>query len=228
MAMVIPHPSFKPATRTQESLLAPIESRVLHWFAAHMPTAVNSDHLTALGGLAMVAVGGCFWAARFTPYALFGVVVALVLNWFGDSLDGTLARYRNQQRPRYGFYVDHVIDAIGTLCLFAGLALGGLMSPVIAAAVIIAFYLLSIEAYLATYTLANFRLSHFKFGPTELRVLLAVGALTAISRRLVHLGSHQYLLFDVGGVVASIGMLFIFLIAAVRNTIRLYREEPLP
>ena len=228
MAMVISQPAFKSATRTQESLLAPLESPALRWLAAHMPRAVNSDHLTILGGLAMVAVGASFWAARWSPYALLGVVVALILNWFGDSLDGTLARYRNQQRPRYGFYVDHVIDAIGTFCLFGGLALGGLMSPIIAAAVVIAFYLLSIEAYLATYTVANFRLSHFKFGPTELRVLLALGAITAISRPLVHLGSHQYLLFDVGGVVASIGMLFIFLLAATRNTVRLYREEPIP
>lgn len=228
MAMVIPNPSFKPATRTQESLLAPLESRALRWLAARIPRAVNSDHLTILGGLAMVAVGACFWAAHWNPYALIGVVAALTLNWFGDSLDGTLARYRNQQRPRYGFYVDHVIDAIGTFCLFGGLALGGLMSPIIAAAVVIAFYLLSIEAYLTTYTVSNFRLSQFKFGPTELRVLLAVGALTAISRPLVHLLGRQYLLFDVGGVVASAGMLFVFAVAAVRNTIRLYREEPLP
>src|SRR4051794_17759442 len=228
MSMVIPHPAFKPASRTQESLLAPLESQALRWLAAHMPKAVNSDHLTLLGGLAMVAVGGCFWAAHWTPYALLGVVLALVVNWFGDSLDGTLARYRNQQRPRYGFYVDHIIDAIGTLCLFGGLALGGLMSPIVAAAVVIAFYLLSIEAYLATYTVANFRLSHFKFGPTELRVLLAIGALTAITRPVVHIASHPFLLFDVGGVVASIGMLFIFVIAGARTTTRLYREEPLP
>jgi archaetidylinositol phosphate synthase len=224
----VPHQSFKPATRTQESMLAPLETEALQWFAAHMPRAINSDHLTILGGLAMVAVGGCFWAARWNAYALFGVVLALILNWFGDSLDGTLARFRNQQRPRYGFYVDHIIDAVGSFCLFGGLALGGLMSPIISAAVMIAFYLLSIEAYLATYTIANFRLSHFKFGPTELRVLLAIGALTAISRPLVHFGPRQYLLFDVGGVVASAGMLLIFVIAAVRNTIRLYREEPLP
>lgn len=228
MSMVITQPAFKSATRTQESLLAPLESQALHWLASHMPRAVNSDHLTVLGGLAMVAVGGCFWAARWSPYALLGVVLALILNWFGDSLDGTLARYRNQQRPRYGFYVDHVIDAIGTLCLFGGLALGGLMSPLLAAAVVVAFYLLSIEAYLATYTVANFRLSHFKFGPTELRVLLAVGALVAMTRPYVHIASRQYLLFDVGGVVASIGMLFIFVIAATRTTARLYREEPLP
>jgi archaetidylinositol phosphate synthase len=228
MAMVIPQPAFKPATRTQDSLLAPLESQALRWLAAHMPRSVNSDHLTILGGLAMVAVGGCFWAARWNPYALFGVVLALILNWFGDSLDGTLARYRNQQRPRYGFYVDHVIDAIGTLCLFGGLALGGLMSPIVAAAVVIAFYLLSIEAYLATYTVANFRLSHFKFGPTELRILLAIGALVAIGRPVVHIASRAFLLFDVGGVIASIGMLFIFTIATIRTTARLYREEPLP
>jgi archaetidylinositol phosphate synthase len=228
MAMVIPPPAFKPATRTQESLLAPLESQTLRWLAAHMPRAVNSDHLTILGGLAMVAVGGCFWANRWSPYALLGVALALGLNWFGDSLDGTLARYRNQQRPRYGFYVDHIIDAMGTLCLFGGLALGGLMSPIVAAAVVIAFYLLSIEAYLATYTVANFRLSHFKFGPTELRVLLAIGALVAITRPVVHIASHQCLLFDVGGVIASVGMLFIFGLATIRTTARLYREEPLP
>ena len=106
----------------------------------------------------------------------------LVLNWFGDSLDGTLARVRNRQRPRYGFYVDHILDALGMSFLMAGLALSGYMSPLVAGTFLILYLLLSIEIYLATYTIGTFHLSYWRFGPTELRILLVIGNLFALWR----------------------------------------------
>lgn len=226
MASATPQ-SFRPATRTQESLLAPLERRTLYWLAQHTPAAINSDHLTLIGSLAMLGAGLCFWVASLDRRALLGVIVCLALNWFGDSLDGTLARFRSQQRPRYGFYIDHIVDAIGALCLIGGMTLSGFVSPAIAAAMLISFYLLSIEAYLATYTVANFKLSHFKFSPTEMRIVLAIGCLVLMSKPTVILAGERFKLFDVGGVIASAGMLFIFVLSATRNTIRLYREEPL-
>ncbi len=108
------------------------------------------------------------------------VVVFLALNWFGDSLDGTVARVRNQQRPRYGFYVDHVIDLAGTACLFAGLAASGFMSPLVAALVVAGFFLVSAESFLATHSRGIFNMSFAGFGPTELRLLIAAGALTLL------------------------------------------------
>src|SRR5262245_6800054 len=115
--------TFKTAPRQQDNLLAGIEKKVLVWFAHRMPSWINSDHLTLLGFLGMIMTGVFYYLARFNPYALIGTVVCLAVNWFGDSLDGTLARVRNRQRPRYGFYVDHVVDLLGALCLMAGLGL---------------------------------------------------------------------------------------------------------
>jgi hypothetical protein len=120
---------------------------VLYWIAPRLPSGINSDHLTALGLLSMFFVGVCFAVSEGTPAALFGVVFFLALNWFGDSLDGTLARVRGHQRPRYGFYVDHILDTFGALFVLGGLAISGAMTPIVAAAFLVAYYLLSIEIY---------------------------------------------------------------------------------
>ena len=216
---------FRSATRVLESVLAPAERRALLFFAAHMPRAVNSDHLTILGFLAMLGAGLCYWAARFDSRALVLACLCLALNWFGDSLDGTLARFRDQQRPRYGFYVDHIIDAIGALVLLGGLALSGYMHPMIAIGLLLAYNLLAMESYLASYTIGEFRLTHFLFGPTELRVLLVVGNLYLLYKPMVHLFGRTLRLFDVGGMLGIAGMLLIFTMTAIRNTTKLYREE---
>jgi archaetidylinositol phosphate synthase len=214
--------------RIQASLLAAIEKRCLIWLARHMPGFVNSDHLTVLAVLAMLSAGVCYWLAPMWPSALWLVVALLAVNWFGDSLDGTLARVRRQERPHYGFYVDHVLDAVGTLFLVSGLALGGFMSPAIAAGVLLAYYLLGIEIALATHAIGTFRISYWKVGPTELRILLALGTLQLLrSPRLSMLGS-EWLLFDVGGAIAIAGLLVTFIASAIMNTRRLYKAEPLP
>src|SRR5258708_38430146 len=111
---------------------------------------------------------------------LLAAVVCLAVNWFGDSLDGTLARVRQRQRPRYGFYVDHIIDSIGAVAMMGGLALSGYMHPVIAIGLLVAFLLLSIQSYLATYTLGEFHLSMWRFGGAGLRGLFGVGDLAAV------------------------------------------------
>ena len=113
------------------SILAPIEKRTLIWLAHRLPAWVNSDHLTALALAAMLFAGLSYWLASVTPAGLFLVVACLAVNWFGDSLDGTLARVRCHQRPRYGFYVDHVVDAVGAVFLFGGMGLSGYMSPLV-------------------------------------------------------------------------------------------------
>ncbi len=225
MATMVQARSFRPATRVLESILAPTERGALRWLASHMPAWVNSDHLTILGLVSMFAAGVAYWSASRWPGALALVCVFLVLNWFGDSLDGTLARFRDQQRPRYGFYVDHVIDAVGSLFLLGGLAVSGYMHPAIAVGLLLAYNLLAMESYLATYTVGEFRLTHFLFGPTELRVLLIVGNLYVLYKPMVHILGHTMRLFDVGGAIGIAGMLLIFTITAVRNTTKLYREE---
>jgi phosphatidylglycerophosphate synthase len=219
---------FNEADRAQVSLLAPMEKRCLVWMAEHAPGWVNSDHLTALGLVALLGAGLSYWYARWNPAGLILVIVFLALNWLGDSLDGTLARVRKRQRPRYGFYVDHVVDAFGTFFLLGGLGLSGYMSPWISAGLLIAYFMLSIEVYLATYTIGTFHLSFWKFSPTELRILLMIGNVALFYRPWVHLAGRVFRLFDVGGAIGIFGMALMLLTAVVKHTVRLYREERLP
>lgn len=221
---------FRPADRAQLSFLAVIEKKCLLWIAARLPRWATSDLLTALSLVAMLGAGASYWMARYDRAGLLLVIVWLGVNWFGDSLDGTLARVRNQQRPRYGFYVDHIADTFGALFLLGGLALSGYMSLLVAAGLLLAYYMLSIEVFLATYTVGTFHMSFGGFGPTELRILLAIGNLALYFHPgvpVVHVLGGEYRLFDVGGVIAMAGMLLMMMAAAVKHTRMLYRAEPL-
>lgn len=216
---------FKNATRQQTSLLAPLERVCLSWLARKMPAWVKPDYLTLLGFLAMLAAGSFYALARWWPPSLLIVNLFIALNWFGDSLDGTLARARNKQRPRYGFYVDHIIDSFGALFMICGLALSGYMSWTVAFVVLVTFFLLSIELYLAAYTVGTFKLSHYKFSPTELRVLLMIGNVRAFLHPTARVLGAEYRLFDVGAVIVVALMTVILIISVTRNTITLYRAE---
>jgi phosphatidylglycerophosphate synthase len=220
--------SFKSATRQQQSILAPLEKRTLIWLAHRMPPWINSDHLTLLGFLGMIFSGLCYALASRGPVWLVAGVVCLAINWFGDSLDGTLARVRDRQRPRYGFYVDHIIDSFGAVFLIGGLGLSGYMTWNIAMGLLIAYLLLAIELYLATYCVGVFKLSFSIWGPTELRIVLAIGTFIVYVKPVVTILGKRYLLCDVSAVVAMIALTIIVISSAIRNTIRLYREERLP
>ena len=215
--------------RENNGLLAEVERRALIWLAHRIPRRINSDHLSALGLSAMAATGLSFAAFVLTPWAAWGVVVSLVFNWLGDSLDGTLARVRGHQRPRYGYYVDHVIDLAGASMLMTGLACSGLMSPLIAAVMLAAYLLVSAETYLATHARGVFRMSVLGFGPTELRILVAAGALRAAYQPSVSLGPLGAVpLFDVGAVIGAASLVLVFVVSAARNTTALYAAEPPP
>jgi len=218
-------PEFQSAQRLQTSLLTPIERRCLNWLAQKAPGWVKPDHLTLLGFAAMLMAGATYASARWWPPALLVVNLWLVVNWFGDSLDGTLARARNKQRPRYGFYVDHIVDAFGALLLVSGLALSGLMSAEVALAMLVTYFLLSIDVYLATYTVGAFKMSFYKFGPTELRVLIAIGNLRAFIQPTAQIFNRKYLFFDLAAIVAIVLMAAVIIVSVARNTIALYRAE---
>jgi archaetidylinositol phosphate synthase len=214
--------------RVQDSWLAAAEKRALVWLAARTPEWINSDHLTVLGLVAQIGAGACYAMAAWNRYALLGVIACLALNWLGDSLDGTLARVRQRLRPRYGFYVDHMVDSFGALALMGGLALSGYMHPWIAIGLLVAFLMLSVQSYLATHALGEFRISFWRFGPTELRVLLAVGNLGLFWKPMVHVLGGVYRLFDVGGAIGLAGMSLMVVVFTLQNTVRLYREERIP
>jgi archaetidylinositol phosphate synthase len=219
---------FTEAARVATNPLASIERSCLIWLAGRLPRWVTSDGLTALALASMALTGLCYAVSPKYPGGLLLAIAGLALNWFGDSLDGTVARVRRQQRPRYGFYVDHIVDCFGVLFVFAGLAWSGYMTASVAMAFLIAYFMLSIEIYLATYCLAVFRLSFWGVGPTELRLLLAAGTLALLYDPRVPILDAHYRLFDVGGVVGTIGIAGTLLVSVARNVRVLYRAEPLP
>ncbi len=218
---------FRPAKRASNALTARAERQVLQWLAERAPAWLTSDQLTALGLASQIAAGLGYASVRLDRRALWLVIVCIGLNWLGDSLDGTLARTRRQQRPRYGFYVDHLVDILGAVAMMGGLGCSGLLHPWTAAAMLVAFLLLASESYLATYALSCFELSQGPFGPTEIRLLLIVGNLALLRSPLATVAGRRFLLFDLGGWIGVAGMSFMLLAVAVRHTARLYREEPL-
>src|SRR5687767_1738426 len=224
----MPNNPYREAKRVHTSVLAAAEKRGLIWIANRLPGWVNSDHLTTLGAAAMAGAGVCYWIGPESGAAMLAAIVMLALNWFGDSLDGTLARVRRHERPRYGFYIDHVLDAVGILFLIAGLFAGGYVSLLPAAGFLLAYYLLTIEIALATHALGTFRISYWKFGPTELRILLAAGTLQLLRSPWSTLAGHRVLLFDLGVSIGAAAVLATFIWTAVSNTRKLYRLEPLP
>jgi archaetidylinositol phosphate synthase len=220
------HPGgFHEAQRHLAGLTAGVERRALLWLAPRTPGRVTSDHLTLLGLVAMAVCGALYGLAGRHPWVLLLVNAALALNWLGDSLDGTLARYRRVERPRFGFYVDHLVDAFGVLFVLAGLALSGLMTPLVAAGFLVAYYLLSIETYLATYAIGRFKISWGPVGGTELRIGLAVVNVLVFVQPRVHVGASPWLVFDLLGVGATAGLVVLAVVAGVRGTRALARAE---
>jgi phosphatidylglycerophosphate synthase len=209
------------------SVLSGLEKRALVFLAERMPRAVNSDHLTVVGLLGMLGAGLSFWAGKSEPLALLGVVLFLAINWFGDSLDGTLARVRNRERPKYGYYVDHVVDVFGAFFLLGGLGLSGYMTPWVAGALMVVYLMVVSEIYLAAYAVGTFRIHFLGFGPTELRILFAIGTLYLLHRPVVTVLGTRALLFDVGGICAILGLAVTLLVSAARNTRTLYLRETL-
>jgi phosphatidylglycerophosphate synthase len=215
--------------REHHSVLAAVEKQLLIRIARRIPRAINSDHLTLLAFTAMAVAGAAYVGSRYHRGALWLASAALAVNWFGDSLDGTLARVRQEERPRYGFYIDHVVDVVGIALLMAGLACSGFMTPWIALTLLVAYLLVASETFLATATRAVFRMSFAGFGPTELRIVLAAGTLALRGDPQVQIGSLGSLpLFDVGGLIATAGLAVALGCALFRNGVALAKLEPRP
>ena len=218
---------FQEATRIQQTFVTQAEKKALRWLAERTPKAVNSDHLTVIGAIGMFLAGGSYALARYSQYGLLLSCVFLALNWLGDSLDGTLARYRNRLRPRYGFYVDHVIDCFGVTALLAGMGTSGYVQPLFAAWLLVAYLLLSSEIFLATYALARFEMSYLHFGPTELRILICVGNLYVFFGPSTHPFGLPLSVFDMAAVIGAVGMTAIAVVSFARHARLLYDSERL-
>lgn len=213
--------------RVNRGLLAHAERQVLLWLAHRLPRRIHSDHLTALAVVGTAIASLSFALARLFPVALVGVVAGLAINWFGDSLDGTVARVRKQERPRYGFYVDHVLDVVGATMLMGGMALSGLMTPLVALGVLVAYLLVSAEVFLSTAVGGEFRMSFVRVGPTELRIGISALSLTLVRWPATTLpGLGPVLVLDVAGMLAIVGLLTALGVSAVLMGRHLYLAEP--
>jgi archaetidylinositol phosphate synthase len=214
--------------RTSEFVLKRFESWALPRLAARLPAWVVPDHLTLLGLLASTAIGAAYALSVRNEAWLWLASAALVVNWFGDSLDGTLARYRRIERPRYGYYLDHLTDAYSTLAIGLGLGFSPYMLMPVGLAIVIAYLLLSINVYLETHVFETFSFSYGKLGPTEVRLVLIglnTAALTVGPLPFAVLGVGATV-FDVAGLAAAFGMLAMLLGRAARNLRALSRLEP--
>ena len=222
-----PAPAFQEARREHKSLTAAAEKKLLVWIAQRLPPWINADHLTSLGLLAFLAGGLFYWLCRRDPAWLHAVNACLVLNWLGDSLDGTVARVRQKLRPRYGFYVDHMVDALAALFLLLGLAYSTLITPAVAIALLVAYFFLTINMGYATHALGVFKISFGAMGGTEMRILLALVNLAVLCWPQVEIAGRSVLLFDVFGIPATVAVAGTALRSTAQVAKRLYDLERL-
>jgi phosphatidylglycerophosphate synthase len=221
----VPPAPFQEARREHRSLTAAAEKRLLVWMAERLPPWVNADHLTALGLLAFVLGGICYWLCGRDARFLHAVNLCLVLNWLGDSLDGTVARVRKKLRPRYGFYVDHMVDALAALFLLLGLAYSTLVTPAVAIALLVAYFFLTINMGYATHALGVFKISFGAVGGTEMRILLALVNLAVLRWPRVSVGGESVLLLDLVAGAAAVAVAFTALRSTAQVAKRLYDLE---
>jgi phosphatidylglycerophosphate synthase len=205
-------------TREKRFLLAGPEARVLESIAKRLPSRVKSDHLTALGVLASIGIAAAYVLSNGDSAWLWAASALLVVHWLGDSLDGTLARVRRIERPKYGYYLDHLVDAGATIAVGVGLGLSPYMTLVTGLAIVVAYLALSINTYLETQVFGVFSLGYGRFGPTEARVGL-------IALNLALLAGASGIL-DIAGLAIAGLMLLGLIVRATRNLRVLAEREP--
>ncbi len=206
--------------RDKQFLLAAPEARVLEWVATRLPAWVKPDHLTALGVLAALGIAAAYVLSNGDAAWLWAASALLVVHWLGDSLDGTLARVRRTERPRYGYYLDHLVDAFATAAIGIGLGLSPHMLLAVGFAIVVAYLILSINTYLETHAFGVFTLGYGRLGPTEARLLL-IGV-----NGLLALGVIQFGVLDVLGIGLVAAMAAALVVRAARNLKRLAELEP--
>lgn len=216
---------YREATREMNGWTARAEKRILARLASMLPHCVTPDHLTVLGLLGMLLAGAAYALSGRNPLFLHAANLGLLVNWFGDSLDGTLARHRGKLRPRYGFYVDHVVDAFGATALLGGLAWSGLTAPAVAIGLLVVYLLFSVHLYLQAHAHGRFRMSWGKVGGTELRLLLALVNLSVLAWPSALVAGVSVRLLDLVGVAGGVALAVALLVSVARATRELHRLE---
>jgi phosphatidylglycerophosphate synthase len=216
------------AAREPSFLLAKPEKRVLTWIAARLPRWILPDDMTALGVFAALGVAVAYQLSNESLDWLWAASALLALQWLGDSLDGTLARVRRIERPTYGYYLDHLVDAIATAAIGIGLGLSPLMLLSIGTLIVVAYLILSINVYLESYAFGRFSIGYGLIGPTEVRlILIALNTVVALGAGLDFvIAELELTVFDVIGLAIAGAMIVLLLGRAARNLRELARKEP--
>lgn len=218
--------------RVNNILLGPLERPALKWLAAHMPAWVTPDVCTVIGVLGAFMIAVSYILSSYDPNFLWLASFGFLVNWFGDSLDGTLARYRRIERPVFGFFVDHTMDAVSSMLIFLGLGLTPYVSFSLASLALIAYLLLSVLVFLRTSVVGEFKISYGMLGPTEIRVIAVLlntfmyfGGVRTSSLALGTVDPVTFTPYDI--VVGAIALLLLsfFFMTAAQDIIRLAKEN---
>ena len=203
--------------RINDILLGPLERPALQWLAARMPRWVNPDILTGIGLLGSVLIFFSYWLTSIAAHFLWLASLGLVINWFGDSLDGTLARYRKIERPKYGFFIDHTVDVVSTLLVVFGLGLSPYVRFEIACLALIGYLVMSVFVYIRTYVEGVFKISYGRFGPTEVRliVIIANTIIYFLGNPTVALPFGVLSIYDLIAAIVAIILTVIFLVSTI-------------
>lgn len=217
--------------RVNDILLGSLERPALKWLAAHSPKWMSPDLYTSIGVLGSFLILIGYILSRSNLAYLWLATLGFVINWLGDSLDGTLARYRHIERPVYGFYIDHVTDAFSQVLIFIGMGLSPLISLNVALLTLIAYLLLSVLVYVRTCVVSEFKISYGKLGPTEARVLaiLLNISMFIFGKQTISLGQNVFgslpiSIYDLFVGAVGLLLLYFFVTTAVKEALQLSRE----
>jgi archaetidylinositol phosphate synthase len=217
--------------RVIDTFTGRLERKALRWLASHLPGWVTPDMLTIVSFSSAVIIAASYAFSGQVPWLLWVACAGFVINWFGDSLDGTLARYRKIERPVYGFFIDHILDAAGQVLMFLGLGMTPYIRFDVACLTLIAYFLLSVLVYVRTCVVDEFRISYGKLGPTEVRVLAIL-----LNTAMYFFGEHSFPIslgvfgqltfspYDLFVIFIGLLLLYFFFTTAVQETIRLAKE----
>lgn len=217
-------PQIKPIARVQENLLAKSERRLLNWLCGKLPGRVMPDHLTALALVGAAIIFAGYVASATDPRWLLVAIAGYFIHWFGDSLDGSLARFRSIERPRFGYFVDHSADALGTLLIVAGIGLSPYVRLDVALLALAGYYLMSIHAFLAARVVGELKLSYVAAGPTELRLVLIAMTLAMFGLGRPADGQGAWSAFDLAFGLAAVVLIAIFIFQTGKVARRILRE----
>jgi phosphatidylglycerophosphate synthase len=205
--------------RVNDILFGPLERPALQWLAARQPAWMSPDVLTAIGIAGSVIIFASYWLSNVNANFLWVASLGLVINWYGDSLDGTVARFRKIERPKYGFFVDHTVDAFSQLLVVTGLGLSPYVRFEVASLALVGYLMMSVLVYVRTYVEGVFQISYGKFGPTEVRVIVILfnALFYFVDIPLLELPLGAISLFDL--LIGAVGILLIiiFVVSSMRQ-----------